>query len=525
MIEINLFYVEKNRYFVSSIDDERRNILDRNNISLTANLQMSDVGIDPKKIYDRESFIKKVSSLYYDISANDLENRINSGKWFYLKRNISPNELQKVIDLGETGIEIKDIYKRKYLHKELFSHLIGKVDIDNDGVSGMEKSFNASLNNQNESDVISSVDTRIQHIVRDEILDSMKLYKATGGSGLVMEVNTGEILSMVSLPDFDPNSKNFDENSTFNKNTLGVYEFGSVMKIFTTAIGIEENIFKPNTLYEIDDHIYIDKHKVHDVHRPCETKKCTVEEIFVHSSNVGTIKMIRDIGPDLQKKYLLDLGLLNQVIINLPERAEPLVPDPWTMASTESISYGYGLSISPLHLALATSTVLNGGYIIEPSLIKKDNQLFKNQIFSEQTSEIMRYLLNRVVDKGTAKDAFGKESSKQFVGKDSDYRYLVGGKTGTAEKISNKAYSSDKLTTFISSFPINKPKYLVLVSLDNPEGVIGEYDTPYNTWGYSDAGWNVARTSRLIIDRISPILDTKSKYLPSDNLLINTSLQ
>ena len=197
-----------------------------------------------------------------------------------------------------------------------------------------------------------------------------------------MEVNTGEILSMVSLPDFDPNNKNFDENSTFNKNTLGVYEFGSVMKIFTTAIGIEENIFKPNTLYEIDDHIYVGKHKVHDVHRPCETKKCTVEEIFVHSSNVGTIKMIRDIGPDLQKKYLLDLGLLNQVIINLPERAEPLVPDPWTMASTESISYGYGLSISPLHLALATSTVLNGGYIIEPSLIKKDNQLFKNQIFS-----------------------------------------------------------------------------------------------------------------------------------------------
>ena len=269
MIEINLFYVEKNRYFVSSIDEERRNILDRNNISLTANLQMSDVGIDPKKIYDRESFIKKVSSLYYDISANDLENRINSGKWFYLKRNISPNELQKVIDLGETGIEIKDIYKRKYLHKELFSHLIGEVDIDNDGVSGMEKSFNASLNNQNESDVISSVDTRIQHIVRDEILDSMKLYKATGGSGLVMEVNTGEILSMVSLPDFDPNSKNFDENSTFNKNTLGVYEFGSVMKIFTTAIGIEENIFKPNTLYEIDDHIYIDKYKVHVLCTAC----------------------------------------------------------------------------------------------------------------------------------------------------------------------------------------------------------------------------------------------------------------
>ena len=525
MIEINLFYVEKNRYFVSSIDEERRNILDRNNISLTANLQMADVGIDPKKIYDREAFIKKVSSLYYDISANDLENRINSGKWFYLKRNISPNELQKVIDLGETGIEIRDIYKRKYLHKELFSHLIGKVDIDNDGISGMEKSFNTLLNNQNKNDVISSVDTRIQHIVRDEILDSMKLYKATGGSGLVMEVNTGEILSMVSLPDFDPNNKNFDENSTFNKNTLGVYEFGSVMKIFTTAIGIEENIFKPNTLYEIDDHIYVGKHKVHDVHRPCETKKCTVEEIFVHSSNVGTINMIRDIGPELQKNYLHDLGFFDQVIVNLPERAEPLIPDPWRMVNTESISYGYGLSISPLHLALATSTVLNGGYIIEPSLIKKDNQLFKNQIFSEQTSEIMRYLLNRVVDEGTAKDAFGKDSNKKYAGKYSDYKYLVGGKTGTARKINNKSYASEKMTTFISAFPINKPKYLVLISLDDPKGIVGEYDTPYNTWGYTDAGWNAARVSRQIIDRISPILDTKSKYLPSDNLLINTSLQ
>ena len=516
MIEINLFYQSQDKYFSSVEYNERGNFYDRNNISLTANLKMYDIGVIPGKIYEKNKFIRKFSSLYDDISSDELRKKIDSNRFFYLKRKIPPQELQKVIDFGETGIEIQDSYKRIYSQRELFSHLIGKVDIDNKGVSGMEKSFNIILFDEGKGDVVSSVDTRLQHIMRDELLDAMELYKATGGAGLIIDINNGEILSMVSLPDFDPNLKITNTKKMFNKNSLGLYEFGSVMKTFTTAIGIEEKKFLTETLYKVPDSIRVGRNRVKDVHRPCEEDYCSVESIFVHSSNVGTIMMVRDIGTDLQKNYLDELGLFDRVNIELPELASPLLPETWRMVNTESISYGYGLSISPLHLAYATATVLNGGYLLKPSIIKKDVEYdYGRKILSNETSEIMRYLFSKVVSEGTAERAFSEHT---------EFRYVVGGKTGTTKKIENKQYANKKMTSFISAFPINKPKYLILVSLDEPKGINNDYH-PYNTFGWTDAGWNAARVSRNVIDRISPILDTNSKYLPSENLIIKTSLQ
>ena len=516
MIEINLFYQPQESYSLSSEYSERGNFLDRNNISLTANLRMYDIGIKPDKIHEKNKFIKKISSLYSDISSEELSKKIESNRYFYLKRKISPQELQIIIDLGETGVEIQDSYKRIYSQRELFSHLIGKVDIDNKGVSGMEKSFNILLFDEEQGDVVSSVDTRLQHIMRDEILDAMSLYGATGGAGLIIDINNGEILSMVSLPDFDPNLKVTNDHNMFNKNTLGLYEFGSVMKTFTTAIGIEEKKFTTKTLYDVPDYIKIGKNRVKDVHRPCEEEKCSVEDIFVHSSNVGTVQMIRDIGTNLQQSYLDELGLFDQVNIKLPELASPLLPEIWRTVNTESISYGYGLSISPLHLVYATATVLNGGYLLKPSIIKKEKEYdFGRKVLSDETSEIMRYLFSKVVSDGTAQRAFSEHT---------EFKYIVGGKTGTAKKIEGKQYANKKMTSFISAFPINKPQYLILVSLDEPKGINDDYH-PYNTFGWTDAGWNAARVSRNVIDRISPILDTNSRYLPSENLIINTSLQ
>ena len=516
MIEINLFYQPQESYSLSSEYSERGNFLDRNNISLTANLRMYDIGIKPDKIHEKNKFIKKISSLYSDISSEELSKKIESNRYFYLKRKISPQELQIIIDLGETGVEIQDSYKRIYSQRELFSHLIGKVDIDNKGVSGMEKSFNILLFDEEQGDVVSSVDTRLQHIMRDEILDAMSLYSATGGAGLIIDINNGEILSMVSLPDFDPNLKVTNDHNMFNKNTLGLYEFGSVMKTFTTAIGIEEKKFTTKTLYDVPDYIKIGKNRVKDVHRPCEEEKCSVEDIFVHSSNVGTVQMIRDIGTNLQQSYLDELGLFDQVNIKLPELASPLLPEIWRTVNTESISYGYGLSISPLHLVYATATVLNGGYLLKPSIIKKEKEYdFGRKVLSDETSEIMRYLFSKVVSDGTAQRAFSEHT---------EFKYIVGGKTGTAKKIEGKQYANKKMTSFISAFPINKPQYLILVSLDEPKGINDDYH-PYNTFGWTDAGWNAARVSRNVIDRISPILDTNSRYLPSEDLIINTSLQ
>ena len=239
--------------------------------------------------------------------------------------------------------------------------------------------------------------------------------------------------------------------------------------------------------------------------------------------------MVRDIGIKTQKKYLNKLGLFDRVNLDIPELSSPAIPDPWLPVSTDSISYGYGISISPLHLSLATAAVLNGGYIIEPSLIKKDKQIdFKEKIFSEDTSEKMRYLFSKVVTEGTARSAFGYNESliyKHSYRYNYEYGYLVGGKTGTARSNSAGVYDKNlgKLATFISAFPINKPKYLVLISLDSPQP-INDREHDYDTFGWTDAGWNSARVTREVIDRISPILDTKSKYRLNDkDIIINTS--
>ena len=523
MIEVNIFYLDQNKVFVSNEEKERGNFYDRNNISLTANIKLSNISIHPKEIYNKPKFLKKIITLFPDLSREDkykklseLSKKIDTGDFFWFLHNVDTNELQKIVNLGETGIQYHDTFRRAYIHRELFSHLIGKVDLDNKGISGMEKSFNAVLSDGDETKFISSLDVRLQHIVRDELLDAIQLYRSIGGSGLIIDINNGEILSMVSLPDFDPNLNNKITKKMFNRNTLGNYEFGSVMKTFTTAIGIEENKFSLDTFYKISKSIKVGEDTVNDDHRPCDEGHCSVQDIFVNSSNVGTILMVHDIGSTLQREYLENLGLLNKLYVNLPELAAPLIPDPWMMVNTESISYGYGLSISPLHLAYATATVLNGGYLLQPSLKKKVTEKdYGRQIFSTKTSEIMKYLFSKVVTEGTAERAFKMNT---------EYEYIVGGKTGTAEKVQNKGYVKKKITSFISAFPINRPKFLVLISLDEPKGIDND-SHPYNTFGWTNAGWNAARVSRKIIDRISPILDTKIKYLPSDHLIINTSLQ
>ena len=536
ILHLNLFFNPNEKYFANNELVIRPNIVDRNNVSLTANLKMQNVQVFPREINDKQRFINKITKIYNDLSVEGITKRLNSTNSFYLDRNVIPQDLQRIINLGETGIVIEDSYKRKHIHKSLFSHIIGEVDNDNVGLSGLELTLDRSYNNNDDDDwiLVSSLDIRIQNIVRDEILNAMKIFEAKGGSGMVMNINNGEILSIVSLPDYNPNKSGneeseFLEENKFNRNTKGLYEFGSVMKTFTTAIGLEENKFKINSKYKIEKTIRVGDNIVTDSHAPCETDYCSVEEIFRNSSNVGTIKMVRDIGIDLQKEYLSKLGLFERVNLDLTELSSPAIPDPWLQVSTDSISYGYGISISPLHLTLATATVLNGGYVIEPSLIKKEKRNdYKERIFTQDTSEKMRYLFSKVVTEGTARSAFGYNETltyKHSYRYNYEYGYLVGGKTGTARSNTEGAYDKKlgKLATFIAAFPINKPKYIVLISLDSPKP-INDRENDYDTFGKTDAGWNSARVSREVIDRISPILDTKSKYKLNDSdIIINTS--
>ena len=512
IIELNLFNDHQQSIFNKSYTDARGNILDRNENPLTANLRLADIGVFPKQIYDKDKFIKSVKTIFPEISEDRLLQRVNGDSHFWIKRNVSNHYLQKVYDMGETGIAITPTYLRKYPHDELVSHILGDVDIDNIGIAGIEKSFNQRLS---KNEFISSIDIEIQYAVRDELLRGIKKYKALGASGILMDINSGEIISMVSLPDFNPNQPVEDiqnQGKYFNKNTLGIYEFGSVMKTFTAAIGLEENIFNLNSMYSIPKRIKVGKNRVEDVHAPCNESKCSVKEIFVHSSNVGTIQMIRDIGTNLQQIYLDRLGLFNKIDLNLPELAVPQQPDPWRSVNTDSISYGYGLSISPLHLTVATASILNGGYLVKPTLEKKakHNKESLDQIFSTKTSDEMKYLFNQVVLEGSAKEAFKNSANKS----------IVGGKTGTARTIRDGVYSRDhKMTSFISVFPIHEPQYILLTVIDRPRGVEEDFY-------WTNAGWNAAKVGKLIIDRIGPILAINNEYkLNNNNLLINTSLQ
>ena len=512
IIELNLFNDHQQSIFNKSYTDARGNILDRNDNPLTANLRLADIGVFPKQIYDKDKFVKNVKTIFPEISEDRLLQRVNGDSHFWIKRNVSNQYLQKVYDMGETGIVITPTYLRKYPHDELVSHILGDVDIDNIGIAGIEKSFNQRLS---KNEFISSIDIEIQYAVRDELLRGIKKYKALGASGILMDINNGEIISMVSLPDFNPNQPVEDIQSQgkyFNKNTLGIYEFGSVMKTFTAAIGLEEKIFNLNSMYSIPKRIKVGKNRVEDVHAPCNESKCSVKEIFVHSSNVGTIQMIRDIGTNLQQIYLDRLGLFNKIDLNLPELAVPQQPDPWRSVNTDSISYGYGLSISPLHLTVATASILNGGYLVRPTLEKKTkhNKESLDQIFSTKTSDEMKYLFNQVVLEGSAKEAFKNSANKS----------IVGGKTGTARTIRDGVYSRDhKMTSFISVFPIHEPQYILLTVIDRPRGVEEDFY-------WTNAGWNAAKVGKLIIDRIGPILAINNEYeLNNNNLLINTSLQ
>ena len=514
IIEVNLFNQNEQSIFNKSYTEARGNILDRNNNPLTANLRLANIGVFPNKIYDKNKFVNSVKIIFPELSRERLLKKINGKSHFWIKRNVSNYKLQQVYDIGETGIEITPSYLRKYPHDELVSHILGDVDIDNIGIAGIEKSFNQKLV-KNENEFISSIDIQIQYAVRDELLNGIKKYKALGASGILMDINSGEIISMVSLPDFNPNQPVEDiqsEGKYFNKNTLGVYEFGSVMKTFTTAIGLEENIFNLNTKFAVPKRIKVGKNRVEDVHAACDQLECSVKDIFVQSSNVGTIQMVRDIGTNLQQIYLDRLGLLSRININLPELASPQQPDPWRDVNRDSISYGYGLSISPLHLTVATAAVLNGGYLVKPSLekINKEDLKVFDQIFSKKTSDEMKYLFNQVVLNGSAKEAFKESKSK----------LIVGGKTGTARTIKNGTYDRDhKMTSFISVFPIHEPKYVLLTVIDRPRGVEEDFY-------WTNAGWNAAKVGKLIIDRIGPILAINSKYeLNNSNLLINTSLQ
>ena len=477
----------------------RNDIVDRNGDYIARNIPVYHVAVKPNLIKDKKKFIIKLKLLDTTLNYKKLENKLKKNNYFYLKKNLTLDEKNKFWSLGEKGLIFEITQTRIYPHKNLFSHVIGQIDIDNNGISGIEKFYDSDLKKNNNQSIHLSLDTNLQYLIREELFKSISTFKSKGAASLLMDVNTGEILSLISLPDYNLNSRQDLKDKNFtNKITKGVFELGSIFKTFTLALAIEENLYSPNTIVKnIPNKIQCSKFTIKE-HEEMPSD-LTLKEILVRSSNIGTIKVARKLGEDSLRNFLEDLNLLKKVNLELDEIGLPL-KFLWNKCKLETVSYGHGITTTPLQAASAYASITNGGIIVNPTLIKnKNTSSTTKRIVSLKTSENINNMLREVV-----MSVDGTASLADING------YYVGGKTGTANKNINGEYTSKKLTSFISIFPTNNPKYLLLTLIDEPKPAP---ELIYNYRGKkisgihrNESGWNSAYVAGKIIEKIGPIL-------------------
>ncbi|MEQ1706381.1 MAG: penicillin-binding protein 2 [Rickettsiales bacterium] len=482
---------------------QRGNIVDRNGVLLATSLMTASVYVNPKEIKNAADAARKLSKTL-SLDEKTLLNRLKSGKSFvWIERNLTPKEQYKVNSLGIPGLYFQPEEKRVYPYGNALSHMLGYVGVDNKGLAGIERQFDRRLRETtlNNEPLILSVDSRLQSLLRSEMSAAVREYNAIGATGIIMEIGSGEILSMVSLPDFDPNkSAKVSDDSKFNRATLGLYEMGSTFKSFTMAAGLEYGVVNMKSGYDATNPFKVATFTISDTHG--KKRWLTVPEIYTYSSNIGTAKMALDIGTKQQKEFLKKMGMFKPIDIEIPERSSPLLPEDWKEINTVTISYGHGISVTPLHLVQGIATLVNGGMHERMTLLKDGNKgkEARERVISEQTSKNIRRLMRLVVDHGTGEKA-------DVAG------YRVGGKTGTAEKVqAGGKYNPDaKIASFVSVFPVDSPKYLVLVMIDEPKG-------DKSTYGFATGGWIAAPVVGRVIARMGPMMGIKPRYdVPEDD--------
>ena len=464
----------------------RADIVDRNGIVVATSLPTVSLYANTHEMLDVEEAVTRIASVFSDINTKELSTRLKKSKNFvWIRRNLSPAQEQEVLNQGIPGFHFLRTERRVYPDRNLFSHIIGGTDIDNNGIAGIEKAFDHALCESTEPLVL-SLDTKIQYAVRDELMSSIEEFKALGGAAIVMDVTTGEILSMVSLPDFDPN-KSVDPTAKekFNMVVSAAIEPGSSAKIFNTAMALESGI-TPFTQFDARAPIKIGRFTIHDFKGKC--RFLSVEEILKYSSNIGSAKIATSIGCTAQKKFYKHLGLLDPISCELAETQRPIYPRHWTDVSAMTIAFGHGIAITPLHLITVVAGIVNSGIIQRPTVLKCSSPPPGQRIISTKTSKQMQALMRINVLEGANKyaDAPG---------------YFVGGKSGTAEKQKGGRYlKTANYTGFVGAFPMTNPKYAVYVVLDEPKATA-------KTHGYRTAGWIAAPTAARIIKRIAPLLN------------------
>ena len=480
----------------------RRDIVDRNDVLISRNVNSSHAVIIPKLIKNKKNFIIKLRLNFPDLPIDKIEEKIKKNKYFYLKKRIDQFEKEKLWALGEKAIKFESFQARMYTHGNLFNHdVIGQVDYDNYGVSGVEKDFDRELKDKNllKKPLKLTLDTNIQYIISQELNNAVATFSASGGGALLMDANNGDILSLVSLPNFNINKRIQIENKKYmNKITKGVYELGSIFKTFTVALALENDLVTSETIIKnIPRSLKCSIHKISDMKE--HPKDLSVEEILVRSSNVGSVILAQKIGEQKLKQFIKDTNLLKSPELEIEEVGVPHKIK-WNKCKLETISYGHGITTTPVQAASIYSAIVNGGKLIKPSLVKNRNILKTKNLISTKTSEKINIILRKVVS--------SKNGTAHFADKNG---YYVGGKTGTAEGYGN---TKDRINTFISVFPSNQNKYTLLVMLENPQinkDLIYDYRGVKTKAPYNTSGWNSVYVAGKIIEKIGPILAINNK--------------
>ena len=504
------------RRAADAVSTARPDIVDRNGEILATDVKAASLFGEPRKIIDVDEAVELLTAVLPDLDATELRERLSSKKGFvWLKREITKKQQQEIHRLGIPGVGFLTENKRIYPNGAEVAHLIGLVNIDNQGIAGIEKWLDgrglADLHmaglavDRMDKPIDLAVDLRVQHAMRDELIAARDKFKAIAAAGLVMDVRTGEIISMVSVPDFDPNNpKEANDPTRINRLTTGVYEMGSTFKALTLAMTLDAGKATLASSFDARTSLRYGKFTIHDYH--AQNRMLTVPEIFTYSSNAGTARMALAMGVEQHKAFLRKMGQLERLRTELPESAEPIVPKRWGELNTVTIAFGHGLSVAPLQAVMGIGALMNGGMLIPPTFMKRTEEEAAKlavRVVKPETSDKMRYLMRLNAEKGTAGQADVKG-------------YYVGGKTGTSEKVVGGRYSKTKLlNSFTAVLPADKPQYLLLIMIDEPKA------TP-ETHGYATSGWNAVPVGGKVIARIGPLLGIEPRFdlPPSDRLIL-----
>ncbi len=485
----------------------RADIIDRNGVVLARSLKTASLFVDPALIREPKKVASDLTKIFPDMSYGDTLQKLQSKKRFvWLKRNITPDEHAKILYLGYPGLNFEEEERRIYPQGALAVHMVGASGVDGQGLSGIERSFDELLAKGGEPLKL-SLDVRLQHVLRREISHVMKDHKAKGGAGIIMDIENGEVMASVSLPDFDPhNYGRAKDKQKFNRVSQGVYELGSSFKLFSTAALIDKEKAGMNDKFDVREPIKYGRFKIRDYH--AEKRIMTLPEVFIYSSNIGSAMMGQRVGNKGLQDFYRDIGLLSAPEFELAEVGKPIVPSPWGDINTMTAAFGHGIAVSPLQLTRAASSIVNGGVLVQPTLVINPNSIQDKKrksavrVVEAETSHRMRQLLRLTVTKGTG-------------GKADVEGYLVGGKTGTAEKPSAGGYSRKKLiSSFLGFFPMDEPRYAVFVMVDEPQGTKESY-------GYATGGWVGAPTVGKVVSSMASILGIPPN---SDNKQFEASL-